>query len=73
MDGITGPGGMVFDQFRLLPGLGDTAANGVTGDANPQAGLFSVNPITGAKRVFATSRDGQRGRPRPGRGDLRVQ
>jgi sugar lactone lactonase YvrE len=54
VDGITGPGGMVFHGFRLLLGFGDTAANGVTGDANPQAGLYSVNPITGAKRVFAT-------------------
>ncbi len=54
VDGITGPGGMVFDRFRLLLGYGDTAANGVAGDANPTAGLYSVNPITGAKRVFAT-------------------
>jgi hypothetical protein len=49
---ITGPGGMVFDQRKLLLGFGDTAVNGTTGDDNPQSGLFRVNSKTGAKTIF---------------------
>ncbi len=53
LDGVTGPGGMVFDHHKLLLGYGDTSANGVSGDANPKAGLYRVNTKTGAKTIFA--------------------
>ena len=52
-EGITGPGGMVFDAGRLLVGFGDNVAHGSTGDDDPQAGLFRVNPRTGGRSIFA--------------------
>ena len=51
--GLTSPGGMVFDRHKLILGFGDSFANGATGDENPQAGLFRVNPSTGARTVVA--------------------
>lgn len=51
--GVISPGGMAFDDRKLLLGYGDNVANGTTGDANPRAGLLRVNPKTGAKKVFA--------------------
>lgn len=52
-DGFDGPGGMVWSNHRLIVGDGNTAANGVAGDATPNARLFSVNAASGAKTVFA--------------------
>lgn len=52
-DGIDSPGGMVFHQRRLIVGYGDSIANGTQGDTDPRAGLFSVNPLTGSRRLFA--------------------
>ncbi len=51
--GIDSPGGMVFHQRRLIVGYGDSVANGTRGDTDPRAGLFSVNPLTGSRRLFA--------------------
>ncbi len=51
---INGPGGMVWHNRKLIAGYGDTIANGVEGDEDPQSGLFSINAKTGARTVFAT-------------------
>lgn len=54
-DGIASPGGMVFDdQGKLLVGYGDSVATALQGQAGPgQAGIFRVDPDTGAKAVYA--------------------
>lgn len=52
-DGFDGPGGMAWSHRRLIVGDGNTGANGATGDASPRAGLFSINPVSGDKAVFA--------------------
>jgi gluconolactonase len=51
---ISGPGGMVWHNRKLIVGYGDTIANGVQGDEDPRAGLFSINAKTGTRTVFAT-------------------
>jgi hypothetical protein len=53
-DGLDSPGGMVWDQRRLLLGYGDSVANGSNGDDDPQSGLLKVNPKTGAHSTYVT-------------------
>ncbi len=48
-----GPGGMVWNDHSLIVGRGNTAANGPTGDDNPQAQLVRVDPGTGAQSIYA--------------------
>lgn len=43
IDGPGGPGGLAWQNKRLLWGYGNSAANGVTGDENPVSGLYRVN------------------------------
>ncbi len=48
-----GPGGLAWSKRRLLWGYGNTPANGSSGDLDPKAGLYSVNPVTGARTVIS--------------------
>jgi sugar lactone lactonase YvrE len=51
---IEAPGGIVqLPDGSLVVGYGDGAQNGLSGDQNPTAGLYRVNPDTGAKSVYA--------------------
>jgi sugar lactone lactonase YvrE len=53
--GIESPGGMVFDdQGQLLVGYGDSIATALGGQVGPgQAGIWRVDPETGAKTIHA--------------------
>ena len=53
LDGIDGPGGIIFQRFSgsVLVGFGDTIAQAGDGPLNPEAGLLRVNPRTGASTV----------------------
>lgn len=51
--GKPGGGGLAWAGRRLLWGYGDLFANGVAGDLNPTAGLYSVNPTNGNKRLVS--------------------
>ena len=53
MDGPGGPGGLAWAGRRLLWGYGNSFINGVTGDADPKAGLYSVNPSNGTSTVIS--------------------
>ncbi len=53
-DGIEGPGGIVFQKRHVLVGFGDSIEQGSDGAANPEAGLFRVDPETGKRSVFAS-------------------
>lgn len=50
---IEGPGGMVWNDHKLLVGYGDDVPHGTSGDDNPTAGLLALNAKTGASRLFA--------------------
>lgn len=52
-NGPDGPGGLAWDERRLLWGYGDDLANGETGDANPTAGLYRVNFAKGNRSVVS--------------------
>jgi sugar lactone lactonase YvrE len=52
---VTGPGGITpLDGGTLVVGYGDTPQNGIAGDQTPSAGLYRVNPDSGAKSILAT-------------------
>jgi hypothetical protein len=51
---VESPGGLAFENHFLIVGYGNSAANGTVGDQTGPAGLFRVNPNTGAKSVRAT-------------------
>jgi sugar lactone lactonase YvrE len=53
LDGIDGPGGIIFQRHSgsVLVGFGDTIAQAGDGPLNPEAGLLRVNPRTGASEV----------------------
>ncbi|MGK2956478.1 MAG: SMP-30/gluconolactonase/LRE family protein [Solirubrobacterales bacterium] len=51
--GPSGPGGLAWNGKKLLWGYGNTAQGGVTGDANPVAGLNSVSVGTGKKTLVS--------------------
>lgn len=51
--GKPGGGGLAWNGKKLLWGYGDLLASALTGDVNPVAGLYSVSPSTGAKRVVS--------------------
>lgn len=51
--GLPGGGGLAWNGKRLLWGYGDTLANGIAGDLNPTAGLYSVNLAKGTKQVVS--------------------
>jgi gluconolactonase len=53
LDGIDGPGGIVFQRHsgNVLVGFGDTIAQAADGPLNPEAGLLRVNPTTGASEI----------------------
>ncbi len=51
--GNPGGGGVAWNGKRLLWGYGDLLASGSTGDANPAAGLYSVNLQNGAKSLVS--------------------
>jgi sugar lactone lactonase YvrE len=52
---ISSPGGITpLPNGDLIVGYGDSASGGPTGDQNPQAGLYRVNPNTGARTTYAT-------------------
>ncbi|MBK5232020.1 MAG: SMP-30/gluconolactonase/LRE family protein [Thermoleophilia bacterium] len=53
VDGPPGPGGLAWSGRKLLWGYGNSVANGSTGDTDPKAGLYSVNPVNGKKTVVA--------------------
>lgn len=53
LDGPAGPGGLAWAGRRLLWGSGNTAANGLTGDADPKSSLLSVNPAKGTSSVVS--------------------
>lgn len=48
-----GPGGLAWNGRKLLWGYGNTLANGVAGDLDPTAGLYSVKLSTGKKSVIS--------------------
>lgn len=48
-----GPGGLAWNRKNLLWGYGNTLVNGKAGDTDPKAGLFSLNPRTGARSVVS--------------------
>jgi gluconolactonase len=49
------PGGIAEQPGgALIVGYGDGIGNGPTGDQNPMAGLYRINPNTGAHSTFAT-------------------
>jgi len=55
-DGIEAPGGMAFDGAgKLLVGYGDSVQNGSTGLLMPRAGIYRVDPDTGARTTYATN------------------
>ena len=52
---IEEPGGLAFDLAgNLIVGFGNTLSNGAVGDATGPSGLMRVDPVTGAKEVYAT-------------------
>ncbi len=53
--GDSGPGGLAWDRKSLLWGYGNTYENGSTGDENPKAGLYRVNPATGDRTVVSST------------------
>ncbi len=52
LDGIEGPGGIIFKRNDVLVGFGNTIQGGADGEANPEAGLLRVDPRTGESSVF---------------------
>ncbi|HEX2086535.1 MAG TPA: hypothetical protein VHF89_12705 [Solirubrobacteraceae bacterium] len=49
------PGGLAFDLAgNLIVGFGNTASNGARGDATGPSGLMRIDPVSGAKEVYAT-------------------
>ena len=52
---IEEPGGLAFDAAgNVIVGFGNTLSNGAVGDATGPAGLMRVDPVAGAKEVYAT-------------------
>jgi sugar lactone lactonase YvrE len=53
LDGIDGPGGIVFrrQSRRLLMGFGNTVSQAADGTEQPEAGLLSVNPRKRSARI----------------------
>lgn len=52
-DGIEGTGGIVFHRSGdVLVGFGNTLQQASDGTENPEAGLLSVDPRTGASEIF---------------------
>ena len=52
---ISSPGAIVFRPGgSMLIGEGDSAADGAGGDVDPQSGLLTVDPDTGATATFAS-------------------
>jgi sugar lactone lactonase YvrE len=53
VSGIESPGGLAFDSTgKLVVGYGDFIPSALTGLLNPQAGLLSVDPRTGAHSLL---------------------
>jgi len=52
-DGPDGPGGLAWDRRHLLWGYGTSLENGETGDENPTAGLYRVNPTNGNRSLVS--------------------
>ncbi len=55
LDGPDGPGGLAWGGRKLLWGVGNTSENGSVGDVTPHAGLYRVSPVTGKRKVLATT------------------
>ncbi|HEV2813758.1 MAG TPA: SMP-30/gluconolactonase/LRE family protein, partial [Solirubrobacteraceae bacterium] len=52
---IEEPGGLAFDLAgNVIVGTGNSLQNGAMGDATGPSGLVRVDPLTGAKEVYAT-------------------
>ncbi len=51
--GLPGGGGLAWSGKRLLWGYGDLLANGIAGDTNPTAGLYSVRVGPGTSEVVS--------------------
>jgi sugar lactone lactonase YvrE len=48
------PGGLAFENHKLIVGTGNTAANGSVGDDTGPASLLRIDANSGAKQVYAT-------------------